>query len=35
MVFCLHTDCMTNKDDINKTIPRALSAGGRTVPVFE
>lgn len=21
MLLCLHTDCMTNKDDINKTIP--------------
>lgn len=21
MLFCLHTDCMTNKDDINKAIP--------------
>ena len=24
MLFCLHTDCMTNKDNINKPIPSTI-----------
>lgn len=24
MLFCLHTDCMTNEEDINKTIPSTI-----------
>lgn len=27
MLFCLHTDCMTNKDDINKTTPSFICGG--------